>query len=66
MNRLTTEASTGRRMKRSVNFMRRRRRYSFGGVGLASSVGCTELLMTTGDAVAQLHLAGGHHHFTLP
>ena len=47
MTRLTTEASTGRRMKRSVNFMRRVRPYSFGGVGLASFVGCTVLLMIT-------------------
>ena len=44
--RLTTEASTGRRMKRSVNFMRRAP-YSFGGVGFGSFVGSILLLMIT-------------------
>src|ERR1700677_5012633 len=47
MARLTTDANTGRRMNRSVNFTGRLRLYSLGGFGLGLLVGTRSLLMAT-------------------
>ncbi len=61
MARLTTDASTGRRMNMSVKFTVRLKSYSFGGFGFGLLGGTTSLLMATAAAVAQFHLARAHH-----
>ena len=59
ISRLTTLASTGRRMKMSVKFTASRDIRS-AGAGCASSVGTMPLLIDDRCAVAQLQLPAGH------
>ena len=47
MARLTTDASTGRRINMSVKFTVRLKSYSFGGFGFGLLAGTTSLLMAT-------------------
>ena len=59
--RLTTLASTGRRMKMSVKFTWAVPDYSFGGDGFASLLGTTCVVDDDRSAVVQLHLSGRDH-----